>query len=346
MCGIAGVRRYGDYPITPEECMILLAQLEHRGNHATGIAVMHRGQIHICKAPRPAWSFIAEKETIDFMQAFLPDATMAILHTRAATIGNPEHNENNHPMFFGKSAVVHNGGIPNHQMLFGELKVPRSCETDSDVFRAILDSQGMTEQAIKTMNRLNGSAAIAAFSQDDPDKLILARSGSPLVYGTTDNKLWWASEQQAIQRAVKPWTSHHGLMARKSRGDISYFGMPDHTAYILSSKGLDRRFEFKVCSHYVQPMYRARETYFDKTRAFKREAKAERRRIIAGVPDTKVLTHKGAKCPKCPAFCIIARDKKFTDFICHACKITLAALDKLTDKELVFQEDPEKGLTS
>lgn len=344
MCGIAGVRRYGTNPITSEEVKVLLAELEHRGNHATGIALMHKGRIHICKAPRPAWAFIAEKETDDFLDAFLPEATMAILHTRFATIGNPENNENNHPMFFGNTAVVHNGGIQNHQMMFDQLKVPRSCQTDSDVFRAILDKDGMNEAAIKDMNRLSGSAAIAAISQESPDLLVLARSGSPLVYGMADDKLWWASTMGAIQRAVRPWGMKHGLLGRKSRGDIYYFGVPDHTAYILNNEGLVGKFEFKTCAHYNAPTYRMRETYNEKTTQFKKENRT--RRLVAGTGSKPAeLTHKSTKCPRaaCDTIIVLPREEKFTGYLCPDCSTRLDALDRLTDKEMTFQEAPPKG---
>lgn len=341
MCGIAGIRRYGDSRITPEEVNILLARLEHRGNHATGIALMVNKEVKVIKAPKPAWSFIADKDTMEFLDVFLKDATMAILHTRFATIGNPEDNENNHPMFAGRAAVVHNGGISNHQWMMDQIHAKRSCATDSDIFRAILDSDGMTETAIKNMNRLVGSAAIAAMSQDDPDVLILARSGSPLVYGTAPDKLWWASELQAIQMAVRPWTAHHGLQARKSRGDISYFCMPDNTAYILTSKGLDRRFEFKTSYHYNAPTYAVHSNYYDKMSGWKREKKATRR-LVAGT-STPQMTHKSTKCPKvnCSTSVVIPRDQKWANFICPDCKTPLKALDSLTDTDFIYQENPE-----
>lgn len=344
MCGIAGVRRYGDNPITAEELKVMLAELEKRGNHATGIALMVKGEIKIIKAPKPAWAFIGEKDTDEFLEAFLPSATMALLHTRFATIGNPEDNENNHPMFLGKSAVVHNGGITNHHAFFDANKVPRSCATDSDVFRAILDKDGMTEAAIKDMNRLNGSAAIAAFSQEDPDLLILARSGSPLIYGLAEDKLWWASTQAAIQRAVKPWVFQHGLVGRKSRGDIAYFGIPDHTAYILSSKGLDRRFEFKTCVSYRAPVYDMPATYNSRMSEFRRAKQT--RRIVAGTGTVKEteLTHKSCKCPKtdCETVIYIPRAEKWEPYDCPDCHTSLRALDSLKDTDFMYHDAPQK----
>lgn len=341
MCGIAGVRRYGEKQITAEEIKVLLCSLEHRGNHATGIALMSAGEIKIMKAPVPAWAFCAEKETDEFLEAFLPEATMALLHTRFATIGNPSDNENNHPMFMGNSAVVHNGGISNHQYMFDSvIKGERSCATDSDVFRAILDKEGMSKQAIATMSKAAGSAAIAAFSQEDPDKLILARSGSPLVYAATDDKLWWASEIGAIQRAVRPWEKHHGLHVRKFQSDVGYFGMPDNTAYILSGNDLEWRGEFKICTNYRAPAYNMRATYHDKMEDFKKEK--QRQKTLALLTAPLQFTHKSTKCPRTDCTCIVVLPKaeKFCDFTCPTCDTDLRALDSLSDKDLMFQMAP------
>lgn len=342
MCGIAGVRRYGENPINAEEIKVLLAELEHRGNHATGIALMVKKEIKLIKAPKPAWAFIGDKQTEEFLDAFLPDATMAILHTRFATVGNPEDNENNHPMYLGKSAVVHNGGISNHNFYFDSEKVPRSCATDSDVFRAILDKEGMNAKAIEKMNRLSGSAAIAAFSQEDPDLLLLARSGSPLIYGVADDKIWWASTTAAIQRAVRPWVFKHGLHARKSRSDIGYFCMPDNTAYILSSKGRDRKFEFKTCTSYRAPIYNMPATYGSKMEEWKRDKKA-RRRISAGTAPVPLLPFKSHECPKegCKTVNSIPRDAKWDKYLCRVCDTPLRALNAAKDEEFLYHEAVE-----
>ena len=57
MCGIAGIRKFGGTPITGEEIVLLLCSIEHRGQHATGIALENPDGIHVFKAPEPAWKF-------------------------------------------------------------------------------------------------------------------------------------------------------------------------------------------------------------------------------------------------------------------------------------------------
>lgn len=336
----------GDTPITPEEIKILLCALERRGNHATGIALMTNNEIHVCKDAKPAWAFVGDKSTDEFLDAFLTqDTTMALLHTRLATVGNPRINANNHPMYLGRSAVVHNGGVPNQSMIFNTENLgDRSCETDSDVFRAILDKQGLNETAIQTMNRLSGSAAIAAFTADDPNSLLLARSGSPLVYATSEDKLWWASETQAIQKAVRPWTNHHGLPARSHRSDVSYFTMPDHTAYIIRPGERPIRREFKVCAHYNKPDYsHIRTNYGTKMAGFRASERFERKEVkalpLATVVESPRVAMKYSQCPSssCKAALGVPGNRKFADFTCPKCFITLSALDKLLDSDLRWE---------
>lgn len=328
MCGIGGVRRYGNDPITQDELNILLCSLEHRGNHATGVALLTGGRIHVHKAPKPAWAFVSSPDTLAFFREHLTDeTTMAILHTRFATIGNPEKNVNNHPIYNGHSAIVHNGGINNHLSLFKDEHVERACETDSDIIRALLDKEGLSDKGLVALNKLSGSAAIAGISEDDPTTLLLARSGSPLAYATTPEKLWWASEMGAIQKAVRPWTKYHGLMARKSRTDVSYFTMPDNTAYLLSERPLIRR-EFKSCLHYNAPDYSRLQgsNYGTRVRSFQQEARIERARAIV-IPPEKLSKKKIAPCPGCKQLNAIAYHEVFKGRKCHACNISLSGLD-------------------
>jgi len=337
MCGIAGVRKYGDTPINDTELKMLLCSLEHRGNHATGVALLTAGRIHVLKDPRPAWSFVAMPQTTRFFEEHLTDeTTIAILHTRLSTIGNPEKNNNNHPIFNGNTAIVHNGGISNHHLLFTSEHLERACETDSDIIRAILDQKGLTEDGITALNKLSGSAAIAAISEEFPDRLLLARSGSPLTYGVTEDKLWWASEMGAIQKAVKPWVNYHGLFARKSRPDIGYFSMPDNTAYLLGGNGDLLRREFKSCLHYNQPNYSGmRESYGSKMRSYRRElAVAQPTRAVPASPI--VIQKRIIECPgeNCQKKLFISLHEKWANRKC-TCGTDLSDFDNTPEKEEV-----------
>src|ERR1700690_900722 len=160
MCGICGVRRFGESPITLDEINIMLIDNQRRGNHATGVALQQvDGSIQILKQDEPAWRFVTTDAYHAFMEANLREDTLIALgHTRLATKGPTTNNVNNHPMWAGKTAVIHNGVIHNDDAMFTRLKLERFAETDSDIIRAILDDQGFTPKALNMLSDLSGSA--------------------------------------------------------------------------------------------------------------------------------------------------------------------------------------------
>lgn len=331
MCGIAGVRRFGTTPIYGEELVLLLCALEHRGNHATGLALMNPDGLHILKQDKPAWQFTKSKEFIDFINEFLTEETMtALLHTRFYTVGSPEKNENNHPMFDGKIAVVHNGGISNHQFIFDSEKYERSCETDSDILRAVLSRYGLNEKGIQELTKLRGSAAIACLSVEEPDKLILARSGSPLVYALSNDadKMYWASEEQAILKASKPYMQVRGVWVQPVKPDISIGNMPDDTAWIFGRDGVEAHHKFNICQFYRQPDYsKGRETYFEKRNNWKKTVKhtvaAVEKEQLSSTFSENVLLHSVVHCPKCTQAIRNAQGKPWNQLFCPKCKTVL-----------------------
>ena len=279
MCGIGGIYRMENNPITAEEIVLLLCSLEHRGNHATGIALHQAdGQIEILKDGKPAWSFTASEEFKSFVNTkLLPTTRSALLHTRFATQGNPFHNENNHPMFAGKVAVIHNGCIRNDWTLFREMNLDKSCETDSDIFRAILDKSGFNQAGVNVLNKIAGSGAIAAVSTEFPDKLLLARSGNPIVFGYTNDKLYFASELECIQKATRPWEQIKGLWLRTGNSrETAFNSMPDNTAYMMGPDGLEWRQEFKICTTFTPARYTCYTNYEDRMDGFRKSKRVKR----------------------------------------------------------------------
>lgn len=239
MCGICGVRRFGPTPITEVQITSLLVANEKRGNHATGLALQQPdGSIQVYKGDTPAWEFVHRKEYRQFLDANLRDDTITFLgHTRFATQGHQSRNNNNHPIFAGKTAVVHNGGISNDDYMFKELKLERKCETDSDIIRAVLDKHGFTRKALDMMNKFSGSAAFAAISPEFPGKLVLGRSGNPIVLAGTDNYLIWSSEQDAIYRALRPYVRKYGIVMRDYRvSDVAFIPMNNDSVYMIGAQ--------------------------------------------------------------------------------------------------------------
>lgn len=273
MCGICGIRRFGSEPISSEQIRILLIGNERRGNQATGVALQQAdGSIQVFKDNEPANRFVLDNDFGKFLDENLRNDTLTFIgHTRAATKGSPAVPKNNHPMWDGKVAVIHNGVISNDDFLFRDLKLERSADTDSDIFRAILSRNGFTSHAINVMNRITGSAAIAAISTDYPGKLLLARSGNPIVLATNDaDHFMWSSERQPIYDAMRPWVRKGGIYFRKARADYYFTNFPNDTSWLIAdapmeiegeSRWLEWHSQFHTASYYRSVSYNVNENY-------------------------------------------------------------------------------------
>ena len=221
MCGIAGVKSFSpEDPIRADQIIQLLLASEHRGNDATGIALQDResGKIVVLKKDSPASSFVQRKFFEEFLNEHLSESTgAALLHTRYATRsgvgdnGTPAREENNHPMWKGLTAVTHNGCIQNHESLFNRFKLERSCDTDSDILRALLDDKGLTQEGIRALDLCSGSVALAAVSEQYPGHLLLAKSGSPLIIGAHRQQIVWASEKKIVYAGLREYKKVFGF---------------------------------------------------------------------------------------------------------------------------------------
>ena len=316
MCGISGIRRYGDIPIDPISIQLLLTGMEHRGNDATGIVLQQKdGEIVLCKDNVPAWLFVTGKMYEEFLNEHLNDGTVSVLlHTRAATTGNPIKPENNHPMFYDKCAVIHNGMISNDDTLFRTLELERRAETDSDILRAIVDKWGITKEGVNKLNLVSGSAAIAVVSPDEPGKLLLARSGSPISIGSTPEMFVFASEKNIIHRAMRPWIKRFGIDFQVQSLQMAFSPFPDDTAWLLGPNGLEwhQRFDTLI-GQYKTPGYERTYTdYSNRQDKWKADAEWEERRKDAKpiqqgkkladgsiVVQSEPLHPEALQCPKC-----------------------------------------------
>lgn len=305
ICGIAGCRAFKDEPITKHHIQALLLAIEFRGAHATGICTFGKsGEISVLKKDEPAWNFLKDTKTDKWIDAELEKKPETVLlHTRHATQGSPRKNENNHPMFSGVSAVCHNGMISNDDHLFDSLKLERKAETDSDIIRAIVDEEGITQKAIRTLGRMSGSAAISVVHKDYPGKLLLARSGNPIVYCVSDSGLMmWASVKEALHHAQRLWMEKFGLWVRQNRTDLMWATMPDNTAYIFGPEGKEWHDEFKIAYAYSSPKYAAFDTYYEKNKRWDAERDKKEEKASAGVIVKGDKAPDFARCPSCQWF--------------------------------------------
>ncbi len=192
MCGIIGY--VGSESATP----ILvsgLKRLEYRGYDSAGIAVQYDGDLEI----RRSVGKLTNLEAV--LQNGSLTGKIGIGHTRWATHGRPSE-QNAHPHRSGDVVLVHNGIIENFLTLRHRLEAEGyrfQSETDTEVIAHLLSSsvkQGHAlEEAIRQIaNELQGSYAIAAMSLADPGKIIVSRSGCPLVIGRNGYGSYLASD--------------------------------------------------------------------------------------------------------------------------------------------------------
>lgn len=277
MCGICGIRRYGEASIERDELDLLLVHNQSRGLEATGVALQQAdGSIDVFKDNTTAFEFVKSKEYDTFMQTYLkPDTLTALGHCRKSTGATPKLMKNNHPMFSGITAVIHNGHITNHEAMFKEWKLERKAETDSDIFRALLDREGLTRKAVSMMQSFVGSAAIAAVSPKFPGKLLLGRSGNPIELAATHNFLYWSSERGPLYKVLRPFRVVFGIVMRQMTPDeYCMIGMNDNSAWLLggptkSKDPANENFvewhqELKIATHFTAATYTCHEQFFEK----------------------------------------------------------------------------------
>jgi len=293
---------------------LLLTGLEHRGNDASGIALQNKkGDVYTLKNDVPAWTFVKSQIYEEWMNEHLKDAEQVIVHARAATKGNPRFAKNNHPMFNGCTAVVHNGKIENDDEVFKRLKLDRAAETDSDIIRAIIDEHGITPKAIVMLNEVRGSAAIAAMSPKYPGKMLFGRSGSPLTLGSTDDFLVFASEKNVIHRAMKPVKERFKICWQFPRSDMGFSPFPDSTLWIIGPDGKEMHGEFKsFWGTYREPVRRVYTNYKERQDKWTKEADTNKDvKTILPAKDAgdKILL----TCPKCQKPLILGKHQLSMD---------------------------------
>src|SRR5712675_2087379 len=197
MCGIVGY--VGKKRVVP---VILdgLRRLEYRGYDSAGIAVCGNGEgLQI----RRAEGKLRNLEEVIRLKPL--DGTYGIGHTRWATHGRPtEENAHPHRDCTGRIVVVHNGIVENYLSLKQQLQDEGHTfvtETDTEIIAHLVEKHftGNLEAAVRaTVKELTGVFALAVLCVADPNKIVAARSGPPVVVGLGDNEYFIASDVPAI----------------------------------------------------------------------------------------------------------------------------------------------------
>ncbi|MDR8367236.1 glutamine--fructose-6-phosphate transaminase (isomerizing) [Pseudomonas sp. JL3] len=201
MCGIVGA--VAERNVT---AILLegLKRLEYRGYDSAGVAVYTNDE-KLLRTRRPG-------KVSELEQALIEEplvGRLGIAHTRWATHGAPCE-RNAHPHFSGDLAVVHNGIIENHEALREQLQALGhvfTSDTDTEVIAHLLHEKlklqpDLTVALKATVQELHGAYGLAVISALQPDRLVAARSGSPLVIGLGMGENFLASDQLALRQVT------------------------------------------------------------------------------------------------------------------------------------------------
>ncbi len=215
MCGIVGA--VAGRPILP---LLLngLRNLEYRGYDSAGVALIESDDLMAVRVVGKVQNLVHALEVADF------EATLGIAHTRWATHGEP-HERNAHPHRTARLALVHNGIIENYSVLKAGLQqrgVHFHSETDSEVIVQRLQelvSEGLPLSVAtqRVLAELQGAFSFVVFDKQQPNQLVAARRGSPLVIGLGLGEHFVASDTYALATVTQSFVA-------LEEGDVAVIG--------------------------------------------------------------------------------------------------------------------------
>ena len=230
MCGIVGgVTKNNVVPMLLEG----LQRLEYRGYDSAGLAVIHDGKIERQRST----GRVAELT----VKSAATHGLVGIAHTRWATHGVPSE-RNAHPhLSKDKIAVVHNGIIENYEVLRSRLTAAGyvfTSDTDTEVIAHLVHThyvQGKTLLAATqaSLRELVGAYAIGVIAADNPDQLICARRGSPLLLGIGIDEHFIASDVSALLPVTRN-------VVYLEEGDVVELGRKQYQIFDASGKPVTR----------------------------------------------------------------------------------------------------------
>lgn len=199
MCGIVG------YLGNKDAASILingLKRLEYRGYDSSGIAVLDNSSLEVAREVGKI------RNLEDLLDGKMPAGSIGIGHTRWATHGEPSQlNAHPHTDSTGNIALIHNGIIENFstlkQVLIKNGHTFQS-DTDTEIIAHLIEelyTDDFESAFRETLLRLEGTFGLAVITKHDPDKIFVARKGSPIVIGVGENEFFIASD-------VTPLVSH------------------------------------------------------------------------------------------------------------------------------------------
>ncbi|KAB0286099.1 glutamine--fructose-6-phosphate transaminase (isomerizing) [Vibrio fortis] len=223
MCGIVGAVAQRD---VAEILVEGLRRLEYRGYDSAGVAVVD-SESNLTRVRRLG----KVQELADAVEARQVIGGTGIAHTRWATHGEPSE-ANAHPHMSGDIAVVHNGIIENHEELRTLLQgrgYEFTSQTDTEVIAHLVEwelrtSETLVEALQKTAKQLDGAYGTVAVDRKDPSRIVVARSGSPIVIGFGVGENFLASDQLALLSVTRRFMYlEEGDVAEVTRREVNVF---------------------------------------------------------------------------------------------------------------------------
>ncbi|MCZ1009791.1 glutamine--fructose-6-phosphate transaminase (isomerizing) [Streptomyces lydicus] len=227
MCGIVGY--IGKRDVAP---LLLegLQRLEYRGYDSAGIAIHAKGTGKAAGGLKT----VKAKGRVRELESRVPKrfaGTTGIAHTRWATHGAPT-DDNAHPHLDteGKVAVVHNGIIDNAADLRARLTaegVEFASETDTEVLAHLIGrstAEKLEERVREALRHIEGTYGIAVLHADFPDRIVVARNGSPVVLGIGEREMFVSSDVAAL-------VSHTRQVVTLDDGEMATLKADDYRTY-------------------------------------------------------------------------------------------------------------------
>ncbi|MFJ4532476.1 glutamine--fructose-6-phosphate transaminase (isomerizing) [Streptomyces nigrescens] len=227
MCGIVGY--IGKRDVAP---LLLegLQRLEYRGYDSAGIAIHAKGTGKATGGLKTAKA----KGRVRELESRLPKrfaGSTGIAHTRWATHGAPtDENAHPHQDTEGKVAVVHNGIIDNAADVRAKLTadgIVFASETDTEVLAHLIASspaEKLEEKVREALRHIEGTYGIAVLHADFPDRIVVARNGSPVVLGIGEHEMFVSSDVAAL-------VSHTRQVVTLDDGEMATLKADDYRTY-------------------------------------------------------------------------------------------------------------------
>ena len=236
MCGIVGyIGKRDATPVLLEG----LHRLEYRGYDSAGLAVVRRGRLQITKTAGRVHDL---RDKVDDGRQ-TTKATIGIGHTRWATHGEPnERNAHPHTDTGQRIALVHNGIIENADQLRDQLTaagVTLASDTDTEALAHMIaaelaanESASLADAVIRTLRRVEGAYGLVVLDVKNPDELVVARKGSPIVLGLGENEMFVASDVAALVRYTRQ-------VIYLEDGEVATIRAADYRTTTLTGASLD-----------------------------------------------------------------------------------------------------------